>query len=76
MGSPTDGYADRLRQRVRPSKGASRGLSQVASDSASNRMLVFSVTRRSRSDVSESVSQLLTLRTKLTDVTLVSEDTD
>ena len=40
MGSPTDGYADRLRQRVRPSKGASRGLSQVASDSASNRMLV------------------------------------
>ena len=37
---------------------------------------VFSVTRRSRSDsVSQSVSQLLTLRTKLTDVTLVSEDT-
>ena len=36
----------------------------------------FSVTRRSRSDsVSESVSQSLTLRTELTDVTLVSEDT-
>ena len=37
---------------------------------------LFSVTRRSRSDsVSEWVSQLLTLRTELTDVTLVSEDT-
>ena len=33
---------------------------------------IFSVTRRSRSD---SVSQSLTLRTELTDVTLVSEDT-
>ena len=37
---------------------------------------VFSVTRRSRSDsVSESVSESLTLRTELTDVILVSEDT-
>ena len=40
---------------------------------------IFSVTRRSRSDVSQSVSQWvsesLTLRTELTDVTLVSEDT-
>ena len=37
--------------------------------------MFFSVTRRSRSGVSESVSQSVTLRTKLTDVTLVSEDT-
>ena len=38
--------------------------------------VVFSVTRRSRSDsVSESVSESVTLRTELTDVTLVSEDT-
>ena len=36
---------------------------------------LFSVTRRSRSDVSQSVSESLTLRTELTDVTLVSEDT-
>ena len=35
---------------------------------------IFSVTRRSRSDVGEWVSPLLTLRTELTDVTLVSED--
>ena len=41
-----------------------------------SRIDVFSVTRRSRSDsVSQSVSELLTLRTELTDVTLVSEDT-
>ena len=38
--------------------------------------LVFSVTRRSRSDsVTESLSESVTLRTELTDVTLVSEDT-
>ena len=37
--------------------------------------LLFSVTRRSRSDVSQSVSESLTLRTELTDVTMVSEDT-
>ena len=37
---------------------------------------LFSVTRRSRSDsVSESLSESVTLRTELTDVTLVSEDT-
>ena len=36
---------------------------------------IFSVMRRYRTRVSESVSQLLTLRTELTDVTLVSEDT-
>ena len=36
---------------------------------------IFSVTRRSRSSVSEWVSQWVTLRTELTDVTLVSEDT-
>ena len=35
---------------------------------------LFSVTRRSRSDVSQSVSESVTLRTKLTDVALVSED--
>ena len=36
---------------------------------------LFSVTRRSRSDsVSQSVSESVTLRTELTDVTLVSED--
>ena len=34
--------------------------------------MFFSVTRRSRSD---SVSESVTLRTELTDVTLVSEDT-
>ena len=38
-------------------------------------LVLFSVTRRSRSDVSQSVSESLTLRTELTDVTLVSEDT-
>ena len=36
---------------------------------------VFSVMRRYRTNVSESVTESLTLRTELTDVTLVSEDT-
>ena len=34
---------------------------------------VFSVTRRTRSDVSESVSQSVSVITDLTDVTLVSD---
>ena len=38
--------------------------------------IVFSVMRRYRTNVSQSVTESLTLRTKLTDVTLVSEDTD
>ena len=39
------------------------------------RCTIFSVMRRYRTNVSHSVSQSLTLRTELTDVTLVSEDT-
>ena len=37
--------------------------------------VIFSVTRRSRSDVCDLLSDLLTVSTDLTDVTLASDDT-